>query len=169
MISAAKNMHVLRLNTILFVCGSLFWYLAVGLLLYAAFGSVKVEPEAGVPTRRTATSNSDTKKSELPPIAAFGAVWHTPLQRPVFDPPPPPPPPEIKPVPPKLNAKLMGTAVDRGQPAAMFRIPSGRFVTLKVGDTFDNDPGTAKITGIDGKKVTLQFDGFEEQQTISVQ
>ena len=161
-------MHVLRLNTILFICGSLFWYLAAGLLLYAAFGPVKVESEAGTPARRAVSNDSGTKKAELPPLAAFAAVWHTPLQRPVFDAPPPPAPPEIKPVPPKLNAKLMATAVDRGQPTAMFRIPSGRFATLKVGDTFDNDPGTAKITGIDGKKVVIQFEGFEDQEIINV-
>jgi hypothetical protein len=41
-------------------------------------------------------------------------------------------------------------------------------VTLKVGDTFDNDPGTAKIIGIEGKQVTLQFEGFEEQTTIGI-
>jgi hypothetical protein len=85
-----------------------------------------------------------------------------------FDPPPPPPPQVVKPDPPKLNAKLMATAVDRGQPTAMFRIPSGRFMTLKVGDTFDNEPGTAKIVGLDGKQVTLQFEGFEEQTTIGI-
>ena len=161
-------MHVLRLNTILFVCGSLFWYLATGLLLYAALGPVKVEPLEGTAPRRLVVSVSGAKKAELPSLATFAAVWHTPLQRPVFDAPPPPPPPEIKPEPPKLNAKLMGTAVDKGQPAAMFRIPSGRFVTLKVGDTFDNDPGTAKIVGVEGKKVVIQFEGFEEQTTISV-
>jgi len=161
-------MHVLRLNTILFVFGSLFWYLAVGLLLYSAFGPVRVELADGTSVRRGVSTVSTTKKTDLPPVAAFAAVWHTPLQRPVFDPPPPPPPVVVKPDPPKLKAKLMGTVIDRGQPAAMFRIPSGRFVTLKVGDTFDNDPGTAKIVAIDGKQVTLQFEGFEEQVTIGI-
>ena len=76
---------------------------------------------------------------------------------------------EIKPVPPKLNAKLMATALDRGQPTAMFRIPSGRFATLHVGETFDNDPGIARIIAIDGKQVTVQFEGFEEQVTVNMQ
>jgi len=161
-------MNVHRLNTILFVIGSLFWYMAVGLLLYCIFGSVKVEPEDGINPRRGAISDSVTVKEDLPPIAAFAQVWHTPLQRPVFDVPPPPPPEEIKPEPPRLKAQLMGTAVDRGQPTAMFRIPSGRFATLKVGDTFDNDPGMATIVAIDGRQVTLQFEGFEETTTVSI-
>jgi len=162
-------MHVLRLNTILFVLGSLFWYLAAGLLLYALFGSVKVIPEEDGMIRRAALTNSSTKNADLPSIATFATVWHTPLQMPVFDAPPPPPPPEIKPEPPRLNARLMATAVDRGQPTAMFRVPSGRFATLKVGETFDNDPGTARIVAIDGKQVILQFEGFEEQLTINIQ
>ncbi len=161
-------MHVLRLNTILFVLGSLFWYMAGGLLLYAAFGPVKVELENGPVVRQNMTKDSGTKKEELPPLSAFATVWHTPLQRPVFDAPPPPPPPEVKPDPPKLKAQLMATALDRGQPTAMFKIPSGKYVTLKVGDTFDNNPGTAKIVGIDGKQVMLQFEGFEEQIKIGM-
>jgi len=161
-------MHILRLNTILFVIGSLFWYMAAGLLLYCIFGSVKVEPEKGIPARRGASPDSGASKEDLPPIAAFATVWHTPLQRPVFDAPPPPPPEEVKPEPPHLKAKLMGTAVDRGQPTAMFRVPSGRFATLKTGDKFDNDPGTATIVAINGGQVTLQFEGFEETTTVSI-
>jgi hypothetical protein len=161
-------MHILRLNTILFVTGSLFWYLAVGLLLYAVFGPVRVEPEEGIMPRRVVTVNSGTQKTELPSLATFSTIWHTSLQRPVFDAPPPPPPPEIRPEPPRLRASLMATALDRGRPTAMFRIPSGRFVTLTVGDTFDNDPGTARIISIEGTLVTLQFDGFEEQLLINV-
>jgi hypothetical protein len=158
-------MHILRLNTILFVVGSLFWYLAAGLLLYAVFAPVKVEVE-GKTIPHAISGGSDAKKMELPPISAFATVWHTPLQMPIFD---APPPPEVKPKPPTLNAKLMATAVDRGQPTAMFRIASGSFVTLKVGETFDNAPGTARITAIEGKQVTLQFEGFDEQQTINIQ
>jgi len=162
-------MHVLRLNTILFVLGSLFWYLAAGLFLYAVFAPVKVTPEEGISIRHDALQESNARRAELPSIATFSAVWHIPLQQPVFDAPPPPPPPEIKPEPPRLNARLMATAVDRGQPTAMFRIPSGRFATLRVGETFDNEPGTARIIAIDGRQVTLQFEGFEEQVTISIQ
>jgi len=73
-----------------------------------------------------------------------------------------------KPVPPNLRAQLMGTTVERGQPAAMFRIPSGRFATLKVGDTFENEPGTVRIVSIEGKAVTMQFEGFEETITLNV-
>jgi hypothetical protein len=161
-------MHVLRLNTILFVTGSLFWYMAAGLVLYCIFGSVKAGPEDGIQVRRGALSESGAAEKDLPPIAVFSAVWHTPLQRPVFDAPPPPPPEEVKPEPPRLKAQLLGTAVDRGQPTAMFKIPSGRFATLKVGDTFDNDPGTAAIVAIDGRQVTVRFEGFEETTTISI-
>lgn len=161
-------MHILRLNTILFVIGSLLWYVAGGLALYAAFGPVRVPTDESGQVRRNAVKNTDNKKQELPPIASFAVVWHTPLQRPVFDPPPPPPPPVIKPDPPKLKAQLMATAVDRGQPTAMFKIPSGRYVTLKTGETFDNSPGTAKIIRIEGKQVTMQFEGFEDEITINV-
>ena len=161
-------MHVLRFKTILFVLGSLCWYMAGGLLLYLVFGSVKVEPEDETLMRRAVSLDSGANKEELPPIAAFAAVWHTPLQRPVFDAAPPPPPVEVKPEPPRLKAQLMATSVSRGQPTAMFKIPNGRFVTLKIGETFDNDPGTAKIVAIDGKQVTLQFDGFEETTTTNV-
>jgi hypothetical protein len=162
-------MHVLRLNTILFVLGYLFWYLAAGLLLYAIFGPVRVESKEETNTRQSTSNDSGVKKEDLPTMATFAAVWHTPLQRPVFDPPPPPPPPEIKPELPKLKARLMATAVDRGQPAAMFRIPSGRFVTLKVGEAFDDDPAIVRIVNIEGKQVILQFEGFDEQLTINVQ
>ena len=161
-------MHILRLKTILFVIRSLFWYMAAGLLLYGVFGSVKVEPEEETSTRRTTLQDSGATQEELPPIAAFATVWHTPLQEAVFDAPPPPPPEQVKPEPPRLKAQLLGTAVDRGRPTAMFRVPSGKFATLKVGDTFDNEPGTTTIVAIDGRQVTLQFEGFEEAITISV-
>jgi hypothetical protein len=162
-------MHILRWNTILFVLGSLFWYVAGGLLLYALFGPVKVEPaEDETQIRRVAATDSDGNNGELPPIAAFAAVWHTPLQRPVFDAPPPATPPEVKPEPPRLKTRLMATTVSRGQPTAMFKLPSGKYVTLKVGETFENDPGTAKIVAINGKEVTLQFEGFEETTTLNV-
>jgi hypothetical protein len=160
---------LLRLNTILFVTGSLLWYVACGLALYSAFGPVRVSTDETSPSRRTTVTNTNNRKQELPPVATFASVWHTPLQRPVFDPPPPPPPVEVKPDPPKLKAQLMATAVDRGQPTTMFKIPSGKYVTLKVGETFDNSPGIAKIIAIDGKNVTLQFEGFDDQITISVQ
>ncbi|MDR3198683.1 MAG: hypothetical protein LBU34_12520 [Planctomycetaceae bacterium] len=126
-----------------------------------------VESGSRDPVRRPVLRD-EKKKTELPPIAEFAAVWHIPLQRPVFDPPPPPPPTVIKPDPPKLKAQLMATAVDRGEPTAMFKIPSGKYVTLKSGETFENDPGTARIIKIEGKQVTIQFDGFEEQITISM-
>jgi hypothetical protein len=158
-------MHILRLNTILFVLGSLFWYLAAGLLLYAMFAPVKVDVEGEI-IRRGVSGDSATTKADLPSIAAFAAVWNTPLQMPIFD---APPPPEIKPDPPKLNARLMATAVDRGQPTAMFRIPSGNFFTLKVGETFDNDPDIARIIAIEGKQVTVQFEGFDETLIINIQ
>jgi hypothetical protein len=161
-------MHVLRLNTILFILGSLCWYMAGGLVLYLVFGSVKVEPEDEMTIRRAVSLDSNANKEELPPIAAFAAVWHTPLQRAVFDVAPPPPPEEVKPEPPRLKAQLMATSVSRGQPMAMFKIPSGKYVTLKIGETFDNDPGTARIVAIDGKEVTLQFEGFEETTMISI-
>ncbi len=162
-------MHILRLNTTLFVTGSLLWYIAGGLVLYAAFGPVKILQHENSTVRQNAAAPTNEKKQKLPPIAAFAAAWHTPLQRPVFDPPPPPPLSEIKPDPPKLKAQLMATAVDRGQPTAMFKIPSEKYVTLKVGETFDNNPGIAKIIAIDGKQVTLQFEGFTDQIIINVQ
>ncbi|MDR1480179.1 MAG: hypothetical protein LBJ00_14685 [Planctomycetaceae bacterium] len=160
-------MHILRLNTILFLAGSLFWYLAAGLLLYILVAPVKVTSGKIESVRRPVLQN-EKQKTEIPALAEFATIWHTPLQRPIFDPPPPPPPVEIKPDPPKLKAKLMATAIERGEPTAMFKIPSGKFVTLKSGDSFENDPGIARITKIEGKQVTLKFDGFEEQITISI-
>ena len=161
-------MQVLRLNTVLFVLGSLLWYMAAGLFLYAAMGKVQVEPTKSEPVRPTGPKESVTKTTDLPPLSAFAGVWHTPLQRAVFDAPPPPSLPEVKPDPPKLKALLMATTVDRGVPKAMLKLPSGKYATLSVGETFDNNPGTAKIVGIDGRQVTLQFEGFEEQITIGI-
>ena len=155
-------MHILRLNTILFVTGSLLWYLSAGLLLYVLIAPVNVKSGGGETVRRPILRD-EKQRAELPLIAEFATVWHTPLQRPVFDPPPPPPPTVIKPTPPKLKAQLMATAVDRGEPTAMFKIPSGKYITLKSGETFENDPGIARIIKIEGKQVTIQFDGFDEQ------
>jgi hypothetical protein len=160
-------MHILRLNTILFVTGSLLWYLSAGLLLYVLIAPVNVKSGGSESVRRPVLRN-EKQKTELPPIAEFATVWHAPLQRPIFDPPPPPPPTVIKPDPPKLKAQLMATAVDRGEPTAMLKIPSGKYVTLKSGDAFENDPGTARIIKIEGKQVTIQFDGFDDQITISM-
>ncbi|MDR2437922.1 MAG: hypothetical protein LBE12_00945, partial [Planctomycetaceae bacterium] len=160
-------MHVLRLNTILFITGSLLWYLAAGLLLYVLIAPVNVKSGGSESVRRPVLRD-EKQKTKLPPVAEFATVWHTLLQRPIFDPPPPPPPTVIKPDPPKLKAQLMATAVDRGEPTAMFKIPSGKYVTLKSGETFENDSGTARIIKIEGKQVTIQFDGFDDQITISM-
>jgi hypothetical protein len=157
-------MHVLRLNTVLFITGSLLWYLAAGLLLYILIALVNVKSSGSKSVRRPVLRD-EKQKTKLPPIAEFATVWHTPLQRPIFD---PPPPTVIKPDPPKLKAQLMATAVDRGEPTAMFKIPSGKYVTLKSGETFENEPGIARIIKIEGKQVTIQFDGFDDQITISI-
>ncbi|MDO5554804.1 MAG: hypothetical protein Q4G68_13685 [Planctomycetia bacterium] len=160
-------MNIFQVKTILFVVGSLLWYMTIAVVLYTVFGPVVVESTAVPPQRRVA-AGTEIKGQELPGIAAFATVWDTPLQRPVFDTPPPPPPPETRPVMPQLKAKLVATMIDQGQPATMFKLPSGRYATLRLGETFENEPGTARIVEINGKQVSIQFDGFDETLIISV-
>ena len=114
-------------------------------------------------------SDTAVKPEALPQLSSFAKVWYVPLQRPVFDPPPPPPPVVVKPDPPAVRVKLLGTVVERNQPKAMLRLPSGRMAILAAGEVFDNEPGTAAIQEVQSKQVVFIFEGFEEKPiTLSV-
>jgi hypothetical protein len=160
-------MHILRLNTILFMIGSLFWYLAAGLVLYAVWAPVKVE-SVNDPVRRPAVSRESENNIELPPIAAYAAVWHNPLQRPVFDAPSLLPAPEVKPELPKIKAQLLATMKETAGPTAMLKIPPGKTVVLKAGDRFENEPGSVQIIEIHDKQIVLKLEGFEEIITLGM-
>ena len=153
-------MSILRLKTILFVSGSLLFYMAAGLVLFSIFCPIPVET-VSLSARPWTPARLSGKGEPLPPLSAFSAVWDTPLQSPVFDV-IPPPPEEKKVEMPPVNAKFLATIAEGGGLTVMLKLPSGSTKILKSGDTFENLPGTVRILEVRPKSVLVTVEGYED-------
>ena len=141
-----------------------FLWLLTALLVAASVGvaAYTLVPEdaatEGIRRPAMAATKPTTLPAEPDGDAGLMAAFARDLRRPLYD--PPPPPPAVPVAATVLAVKLVGTAIDGAQAAALLAWPDGRTRFAAVGETANGvevlavEPGSATVR-FGGRRVTL--------------